>query len=138
MNAGFVSFINGAGKGLTCEAAVCQLKDRVLYVDCGNQFDPHQYYRRTKSDKSLEETLVVRPFTLYQLKSFVLEKLEKVIQESKVKYVLVSGIEYYRFDDEQEASEYKTIIERVLGHFRRLAGDYQIHVIVDLGGAVGG
>lgn len=125
------SIINGAGKGLISEAAICQFKGRVLYVDCSNRFDPHQYFRQTGCIRSLEETLIVRPFTLYQLKSFVLEKLERVICESGVKYVLVSGIWHYAPDDYHDGLEYKTILKRISWHLRILSRDYQINVLMD-------
>jgi exopolysaccharide biosynthesis predicted pyruvyltransferase EpsI len=64
----------------------------VILVDVGNCCDfyqyinfARQYYRRDVISRVLSNTIVTRPFTVYQLTDIVINQLPKVIQQYNAK-----------------------------------------------------
>ena len=71
----------------------------VLLVDSGNSTDfyqyvnfARQYYSCDVINRVLNNTIVTRPFTVYQLTDKVINQLPKVIQQYDAKMVVVSDL----------------------------------------------
>jgi len=73
------------------------LNSRVVYIDCGNTFDPYavsavaqEYGLEPKS--VLEKVMISRAFTAYQLTALIFEKLEKTLKRYRSKLIVISDI----------------------------------------------
>jgi hypothetical protein len=71
----------------------------VILVDAGNNTDfyqyvnfARQYYSRDVISSVLNNTIVTRPFTVYQLADIVINQLPKVIQQYDAKMIVVSDL----------------------------------------------
>ena len=71
----------------------------VILVDAGNSTDfyqyvnfARQYYRRDVISRVLNNTIVTRPFTVYQLTDIIVDQLPKVIQQYDAKMIVVSDL----------------------------------------------
>jgi hypothetical protein len=135
---GQVSFVEAMGGSLQDWAAKMQTDNLVLYVDCCNSMDPYRLYRVSGSEESLNRVLVARPFTLYQLRELVLNKLEKMVQETGARIVMVSGVGFYGFDDSFDKEEWSVIWSEVYGRLKTLSKDYGLLTLVSDGGASDG
>ncbi len=74
-------------------------KPNVILVDSGNSTDfyqyvnfARQYYSCDVINRVLNNTIVTRPFTVYQLTDIVINQLPKVIQQYDAKMVVVSDL----------------------------------------------
>jgi hypothetical protein len=72
---------------------------KVILVDSGNSTDfyqyvnfARQYYRRDVINRVLNNTIVTRPFTVYQLTDIVVNQLPQIIQQYDAKMVVVSDL----------------------------------------------
>jgi hypothetical protein len=135
---GEVSLIEAAGGSLQDLAAKYQEEHRVLYIDCCNSFDPYRLYRLAGCGEALERVLVARPFTLYQLRELVLNKLERMVQSSGARVVLVAGVGYFRMDEPIEADEFSAIWGGVWERLKTLSRDYKLLTLVSEGGGSDG
>ncbi|MFH0861691.1 MAG: hypothetical protein V1875_01555 [Candidatus Altiarchaeota archaeon] len=131
---GEVSFVEAGGGSLQDWAARMQKDNLVLYVDCCNSIDPYRLYRVSGSEESLNRVLVARPFTLYQLRELVLNKLEKMVQETGARVVMLSGVGFYGLDDPFDKEEWSVIWSQVYGRLKALAKDYGLLALVSDGG----
>ena len=73
------------------------LNCRAVYVDCGNTFDPYsvsaiaqKYSLEPKC--VLENILISRAFTAYQLAPLIFEKLEAALKRYRSKFVIISDV----------------------------------------------
>ena len=71
----------------------------VILVDAGNSTDfyqyvnfARQYYRRDVISRVLNNTIVTRPFTVYQLADIIVDQVPKVIEQYDAKMVVVSDL----------------------------------------------
>jgi hypothetical protein len=71
----------------------------VILVDSGNSTDfyqyvnfARQYYSRDVLSRVLSNTIITRPFTVYQLADIVINQLPKVIEQYDAKMVIVSDL----------------------------------------------
>jgi hypothetical protein len=135
---GEVSFLQTSGGSLQDLAAKLQRDYLVLFVDCCNSFDPYRLYRASESADSLLRVHVARPFTLYQLRELVLNKLERMIQELGARVVLVSGVGFYCLDDSFDKGEWTVIWAEVFDRLKVLSRDYNLLTLVSDGGAFDG
>jgi hypothetical protein len=117
-------------------AAEYQKDHRVLYVDCCNGFDPYRLCR-LGGEAALERVDVARPFTFYQLRELVLNKLERMVQSTGAKVVLVAGVGFFRLDDPIDPEEYSVIWEEIWERLKSLSKDYGLLTLVSDGGAYG-
>jgi hypothetical protein len=89
----------------------------VILVDAGNSTDfyqyvnfARQYYRRDVISRVLNNTIVTRPFTVYQLADIVINQLPKVIQQYDAKMIVVSDLLYMFVRDPQIGSKEATYL----------------------------
>jgi predicted nucleotidyltransferase component of viral defense system len=115
-------------------AAKLQEHNNVLYVDCCNTFDPYLLYRITRDEKVLDKVYVSRPFTVYQLRELIFNKLEKTIQNLSPRALLVPKINCYSADSPLDEEEYTTIFLKVLDRIKTLTKDYNLLTMVSYGG----
>ena len=114
-------------------AANLQRLHQVLYVDCANSFDPYFVYRRAgKRGEALERIHVCRPFTLYQLRSLVGERLEDKIQESGGQSLLIPCINGYGLDHSFDKKEYEVVTEEIMDGIESLTRDYQLFTLITM------
>ena len=71
----------------------------VILIDAGNDIDfyqyvdfARQYYRRDVISRVLNNTIVTRCFTIYQLADIVINRLPNVIQQYDAKMVVVYNL----------------------------------------------
>src|SRR5918912_564313 len=94
----------------------------VILVDAGNSTDfyqyvnfARQYYRRDVISRVLNNTIVTRPFTVYQLADIVINQLPNVIQQYYAKMVVVSDLlDMFVRDPNIEVNEARYLINEVV------------------------
>jgi hypothetical protein len=94
----------------------------VLLVDSGNSTDfyqyvnfARQYYRRDVINRVLNNTIVTRPFTVYQLTDIVVNQLPQIIQQYDAKMVVVSDLlDMFVRDPQIEANETTYLINQII------------------------
>jgi len=122
------------GKRLTELAARLSETGHVLYVDCANRFDPYELFRTSRDESCLERVHVCRPFTAYQLRELVFQKLEPAIQYLGSQAMLFAGIDSYGTEGPMDEKELILIRERVVARIASLAKDYGIYAAISYGG----
>lgn len=82
---------------------------RVLFVDCGNGFDPYQVLKiagnRVEAKLVLERVFVSRPFTFYQLNRLVYFDLEKACRENNAFDIIFFGLNALFCDESRDEEE---------------------------------
>jgi hypothetical protein len=135
---GQVSFVAAQGGSLQDWAARLQSDHRVLFIDCCNSFDPYRLYRVSQSRDCLTRVRVARPFTLYQLRELVLNKLEDALRQGQERVLMVSGVGYFGFDDEVDAKERALIWADVFTRLESLSQGLGLMTLVSDGGVFNG
>lgn len=135
---GCISFVEAVGGSLQDLAAEYQKSHKVLYVDCCNSFDPYRLYRVAKDEKALERVEVARPFTLYQLRELILNKLEKMVQSSGASVVMLAGVGFFKMDEPIEAEEFAVVWSDVWERLKALSRDYNLLTLISDGGVFDG
>ncbi len=114
-------------------AAKLQEQGRVTYIDCRNTFDPYQIYKASDRDETaFDRIYVARPFTVYQLKELVYMKLEKLIQDTGSRILLISCINSFRGDGVLQEEEYSTIVDRVRQRIDSLTSSYNLLTVLSV------
>jgi hypothetical protein len=95
-----------------------------VFVDCKNAFNPYEISRicrRTGLDegKVLENTLISRPFTAYQLNSLLESGVPEVIEERPALLIFSGLLELFSSEDVEERDA-EVIMRRVLKDMRRI------------------
>jgi hypothetical protein len=98
-------------------AVKLQSVSQTVFIDAGNVFDPYSIGRTCKEPKEvLNNILISRPFTIYQLKSLIFN-LEDVVPKSRV--VIISSIDaLYR--DGSRAREAPFILTQTLSQLKHV------------------
>jgi len=94
----------------------------VILVDAGNNTDfyqyvnfARQYYSRDVLNRVLNNTIVTRPFTVYQLADIVINQLPQIIQQYDPKMVVVSDLlDMFIRDPQVEANEARYLINGIV------------------------
>src|SRR5919202_2755 len=94
----------------------------VIVVAAGNNIDfyeyvnfARQYYRRDVISRVLNNTIITRPFTVYQLADIVINQLPNVIQQYDAKMVVVSDLlDMFIGDPQIEANEARYLINEIV------------------------
>ena len=116
-------------------AASVKYQDRgeVMFIDCANRFDPY-YINKASGGRGkdyLKHIFVSRPFTIYQLKELITEKLEDFILTKGCKVLLVNCIN--AFDkDSVKPDEAKAIKNNVKQKIRELTRRYGLTTVVSV------
>ncbi|MBI2576977.1 hypothetical protein HYV84_07200 [Candidatus Woesearchaeota archaeon] len=114
---------------LMSAAAKLQNISKVLFVDSANCFNP--YLLKKLSPRNilpiLRNILIARPFNAYQLKEIVL-RLEKSIQETKSRALIISSIDV--FHDDVTSEEAPFLFSLVLNEIRSLTRKYRLVTLV--------
>jgi hypothetical protein len=107
----------------------------IVFIDGGNLFDPYLI-----SDSSrlfgldpwqvLKSIWVSRAFTGYQMMSLVTERLHRILEERKVKMVVISDIPTLFCDSNIGVVEAKKLFNRLTCCLRKLVKKYKIILIV--------
>lgn len=93
---------------------------QIYYIDCMNSFDPYFIH---ENDGFLECVYVCRPFTIYQLREVVLNRLNQVSG-----FLLVSGLNF--FNDDVEKDEADAITDLVLERIQEVTSDRDLISVV--------
>jgi hypothetical protein len=112
----------------------------VILVDAGNStaFYQHvnfarQYYRRDVISRVLNNTIVTRPFTVYQLADIVINQLPKVIQQCDAKMVVVSDLlDMFTHDPQIGANEATYLTNQIINSITKSSALEDVLVIVSL------
>jgi hypothetical protein len=74
-----------------------------------------QYYRRDVIRRVLDNTIITRPFTVYQLTDIVVSQLPNVIPQYDAKMVVVSdSLDMFIRDPQIEANEARYLINEIV------------------------
>jgi len=112
----------------------------VILVDAGNSTDLYQYvnfarqyYSRDLISRVLGNTIVTRPFTVYQLTDIIINQLPKVIQQYDAKMVVVSDLlDMFVRDPQIEANEAICLINEITSSIAKSRTLEGVLVIVSL------
>ena len=112
----------------------------VLVVDAGNSMDfyqyvnfARQYFRRDVISRVLNNTILTRCFTVYQLADIVINQLPKVIQQYEAKLVVVSDLlDMFVRDPQIETNEATYLINEIVNSITRSKALEDVLVIVSL------
>jgi RNase H-fold protein (predicted Holliday junction resolvase) len=112
----------------------------VILVDGGNSTDfylyikfARQYYRHDVISRVLNNTIVTRPFTVYQLADIVINQLPKVIQQYNAKVVVISDLfNMFVRDPQFEANEARQLINKIVNSITRSRALEGVLVVVSL------
>jgi hypothetical protein len=97
----------------------------MAYVDCKNSFNPYQIARVCRScglseKKVLENILISRPFTAYQLNTLVEGGLTGALAKRPAVFVFSGMLDLFKSEDVTE-DDAKVILERVLQDLKGMA-----------------
>ncbi len=114
-------------------ASILQSMHNVLYVDCANSFDPYFIYKRSgKNQDALDRVHVVRPFTLYQLREFIVNKLEKELKKTSARSLLIPYVDAFGFDHTFQEKEYQVITGQITEKIKSITQDYQLFTVISM------
>jgi hypothetical protein len=110
----------------------------VILVDAGNSTDfyqyvnfARQYYRRDVISRVLNNTIVTRPFTVYQLVDIVINQLPKAIQQYNAKMIVISDLlDMFVRDPQIEANEARYLINEIANSITKTRALEDVLVIV--------
>jgi len=120
----------------------CQLRERkgglnssVVFIDGGNSFDPYLVAEVARSysldpQLALDRIYVSRAFTVYQLSSLILEKLDPFLRRTKSRLLLVSNINSLFLDGDASENEAKDLFVKVCSRLSKIAVGKKLVVIV--------
>jgi phage gp36-like protein len=106
----------------------------VVYVDGGNTFRLYQVARLAQvhqidPKQALDRIYISRAFTAYQLTSLLMERLQKAVDESHAKLVIVSDIAGLFLDKDILDEEARRVYSQVLAYLQEFARKNQIILI---------
>jgi hypothetical protein len=112
----------------------------VILVDSANSTDfyqyvnfARQYFRRDVLSRVLSNTIVTRPFTVYQLTDIVVNQLPQIIQQYDAKMVVVSDLlDMFVRDPQIEANEAKCLINEIVNSITKSRALEDVLVVVSL------
>src|SRR5918912_2514432 len=112
----------------------------VILVDAGNSTDfyqyvnfARQYYRRDVISRVLNNTIITRPFTVYQLADIVINQLPNVIQQYDAKMVVVSDLlDMFIHDPQIEVDEARYLIYEIVNAITKSKALEDVLVVVSL------
>jgi hypothetical protein len=112
----------------------------VILVDAGNSTDfyqyvnfARQYFRRDVISRVLNNTIITRLFTVYQLADIVINQLPKVIQQYDAKMVVVSDLlDMFIHDPQIKANEANYLINEIVNSIAKSRALEDVLVIVSL------
>ncbi len=92
-----------------------------------------QYYRPDVISRVLNNTIITRPFTVYQLADIIIDQLPKVIQQYDAKMVVVSDLlDMFVRDPQIEANEAICLINEITSSITKSRTLEGVLVIVSL------
>jgi hypothetical protein len=112
----------------------------VILVDSGNSTDfyqyvnfARQYYSRDVLSRVLSNTIITRPFTVYQLADIVINQLPKVIEQYDAKMVIVSDLlDMFARDPQIGSNEATYLINEIINSITKSRALEDVLVIVSL------
>src|ERR671933_822086 len=110
----------------------------VILVDAGNSTDLYQYvnfarqyYSRDVISRVLGNTIVTRPFTVYQLTDIIINQLPQIIQQYDAKMVVVSNLlDMFVRDPQIEVNEATYLINQIINSITKSRALGDVLVIV--------
>lgn len=98
-------------------------KEKVLYIDGGNNFSPYYFYKIHNNPKKTREILnnilISRPFTIYQLKQLI-KNLDSSLNETCAKKLIVSRLSDLFSDEDISSIEREAIIRHISKKLREI------------------
>ncbi|MFH1836376.1 MAG: hypothetical protein ABH851_09330 [Methanobacteriota archaeon] len=137
MNSGQVSVIKDhyaeVVPAMMAVAVGLQDKGEVMFVDCANRFDPYFINKASggRGRQYLKHIFVSRPFTIYQLKELVVEKLEEFVKNNGCRVLLINCINYFDGDGVGK-EEAKAIKEMVHEKVAQITRDYGLTTVISI------
>jgi len=111
------------------------LETKVLFVDGANSFRLYEISEIAQGweldpKQVLEKIFVSRAFTVYQLVSLILDKLQKAVEKYDSKLVILSNFAYLFLDKDIPKKESEEIFKQVTDYLSKFAQQNQIIMIV--------
>lgn len=98
----------------------------VVFLDCGNGFDPYFVLRlskdRLEAKKILNRVFVSRPFTFYQLKQLVENDLQKAAKDHSTNQVILFALTALFTDESRDEAEKIGVLNSIIGKIIQLEG----------------
>jgi hypothetical protein len=112
----------------------------LIPVDAGNSTDfyqyvnfARQYYRRDVISRVLNNTIITRSFTVYQLADIVINQLPKVIQQYKAKMIVISDLlDMFIRDPQIEGNEARYLINEIVKSITKSKALEDLLVVVSI------
>jgi hypothetical protein len=112
----------------------------LILVDAGNSTDfyqyvhfTRQYFRRDIISRVLNNTLIIRCFTVYQLADVIINQLPKVIQQYDAKMVVVSDLlDMFVRDPQIETNEATYLINEIVNSITKSIALEDVLLVVSL------
>ena len=110
------------------------LGTNVIYIDGANTFQLYQTTRLSRlcklnSKQVLDRIYISRAFTVYQMTSLILQKLEDAVKTCDAKLVIISDIAAMFLDNAVEDEEAKRIYIQVINRLTKFAKESQTIII---------
>lgn len=102
------------------------LDSSVVFIDGGNSFDPYLVAEIARnygldSRSVLEKIYIARAFTVYQLSSLILEKLEPLLRRKRCRLLLISDITSLFLDKNVPKTEVKDLFTKTCSKLSEIA-----------------
>ncbi len=120
----------------------CQLQERrgglsssVVFIDGGNSFDPYLVAEVARSyslnpKSALDRIYISRAFTVYQLSSLILEKLDPFLRKRRSRLLLVSSINSLFLDGDASENEAEDLFMKVCSRLSKIAAGKRLVALV--------
>lgn len=113
------------------------LESPVLFIDAGNNSDVHQcvdFARQYGLDvaKVLNDIMVSRAFTIYQLAGLLIHELHSAVRQLGAKLVVISGLlAMFTEDPQVDPAEAGRLLREMLSAVRKVAGKVTVVITTD-------
>ena len=108
----------------------------VVFLDCGNGFDPYQVLKlaenRLEAVRILKRVFVSRPFTFYQLRELVYKDLEAAAKNHGTNEIVIFALTTLFLDDSRNEEEKIGVLNSIANKLKELEGKgLSIHYFLD-------
>ena len=110
------------------------LESNVVFIDCANSsymsnIQQLVHLRQLDYKATLERIHNMRVYTAYRLTSLIMEKLQKVVETTDAKLVVISDIAAPFLNDNVDDQEAKTVYSQIMSYLANFAKKYHLIII---------
>ena len=99
------------------QATLHSAQKKVLFIDCANAFDPYKILKisnnRLKAKHALQNILISRPFTIFQLKRLVEHDVLKELRKDNSGLLVLFGVTQMFLDEDIKIEERKAVLKEI-------------------------